>query len=632
MIKIKIYNGTTFVSLDCDTSKLRDSTVRNPGELFGRLKFSGSITVFNNSYDLVDTIIASEGTLANIELYLGGEIFLGTIDLEQNDNVDFRYKDLEIKVTDAYSEIDKYQNTEYNYLQVEEKAEAIFVYTGAGNYETIGMEASTLHVGFVFPVFESPSYTHYMSHLAGFEPTFDVPSVHASYGLTSATYVLENVINKVISAPSLTGDATIRHIFEWKREVSNGIYSGSTKIPPSGTGWVFIEDVQLGNLTIPKFGRPQTVTWLNEDYSNFENTRLTNVNCVSSFAEVEAVGHTYSFPRWRFLKDVIKYVFNQMDSRIMFDDTGTSTDSFNFCDTYTSVDWKYDAVGTIYPNTSYDTPFKWLAIMPMANAIPEQGGTQKSDAQRISYITWNSIVVMLYNMGFAYYIELRLGVPFFVLTHKVNVNNLLSPLNLSSFNSNNYTDLKLNTQIQSPEFNIILNKETARNFEFIGTDMIFPNLNIDSQKEYVSDKFEKDLFSIRTDGGDIYDDNGNKQNALLALQPYLTSASGSSAYIVRFPDGEISKKPALNAELAWSYISKHLLSELPSKNATVNGGEITIDNKRLKKRKSVNLDFLGKKVSDIDFEKNLNFRGVYAEVDEYSVLNNSLKLNLGELI
>lgn len=635
-INIKIDDGVSWIPLNADTSKLRDVTTRNDGELFGRLKFTGTITIFKESYDLVNDLILSNGNIANIQIFLNGEIFTGTIDLDQNNNYDFRYKDLEIKITDDYSEIDKFANTEYNYLQAEENAEAIFVYSGAEYYETIGMEASTLHVGFVFPVETTAElYTLFMPHLTTSEPTFDVPAVHASYGLTSANYVLESVTNYVLTSV-LTGDASIRHIFEWKRQIANGIYSGLTKVPPSGAGWVYIEDVQVGNLTVPKFGRPQIVTWANTGNSLVVvgsplSARLLYVNCVSSSSEVESVGNTYSFPRWRFLKDVIKYVLNQMDSNIQFDNSGTATDSFNFMNTYTSTSWKHDVSGTSFPNNSYNTPFKWLGIMPMANAISESSGAEKTNQQTISYTTWNSIKNMLYNMGYVYYIELRGGVPYFILTHKINVNNTLSTLRLSSFNGNNYTDLKKNAEINEPEFNILSNKETARNFEFVGTDMIFEKVNIDNQKDYVSDNFEKDLLSIRTDGADIYDDNGQKQNALLSLQPYLTTSSGSNAYIVRFPNGEISGQPVLNAELAWSYISKYLASELPSLNAYINGESIVIDNKRLKKRQSVNIPFFGQKVSDIDFTKDIDFRGGVSEISEYSVLNNYLKLNLGEL-
>ena len=196
MIVIKVDNGINWVRLNCDTSKLKDITERTEGELYGRLKFSGTITVYKDSYDLLDTIVSTHGNLLDLQIFLNGEMFLATMNYEQNYNVDFKYKDLQVILTDAYSNFDKYGNTDYNYLNATENSESIAIYdadppTGVQNFETITETVITTHNAVTLP-YTGGVYLFDMGHNATTEPTYDVPTLGATFSLLSAYYRIVN--------------------------------------------------------------------------------------------------------------------------------------------------------------------------------------------------------------------------------------------------------------------------------------------------------------------------------------------------------------------------------------------------------------------------------------------------------
>ena len=105
----------------------------------------------------------------------------------------------------------------------------------------------------------------------------------------------------------------------------------------------------------------------------------------------------------KFQRDVFVYLLGKIDSSIQFDNSNTPNDSFYFMKSYTSVNWKYDTPTTSYPNTEYNTPYKWLALVPMSNAIPQATGQEKTDAQTICYTTFNSLISSLSADGYRYY-------------------------------------------------------------------------------------------------------------------------------------------------------------------------------------------------------------------------------------
>ena len=645
MIAIKIYNGLAWVRLNCDTSKLKDVTERTDGELYGRLKFSGTITVYKDSYDLLDTIVTTVGTLLELQIYLNGEMFLATMSSEQNNNVDFKYKDLQVVLTDAYSNFDKYGNTDYNYLNATENSESIAIYdadppTGVQNFETITETVENTHTGLVLN-YSSGKYLFNMGHGAISEPTFDIPTLGATFSLLSAYYKIVNFsVNSETVGVTMNADLIIRTTIKKCRESSIGTYIFPfIPNPPAGSGWVFKEDVynDQGNKSYPVYVRPiPSMAWANTAQSDatYENgdVSIELSECVGTGSgtvnSMLPEGHSYSFPRWRFLKDVIEYIVGEVDSTIAFDSTGTETDSFYFLNSYVSDSWKYDVTGTIYPNTAYATALKYQVLIPLPNAIVDERGAEKSNAQTVANTSFNAIISELKRDGYRWYLDNRSGTYYFILTHKLIAGNELSTINLNNHQGNNFTDLNLNINYEEPEFNTIHNSSQGSGFEFVGTDSIFEKVNIDNVSEYQS-AFHRDINDVRI--GANYDNESLTESVLLACQPYLTT-TGSSAYIVRFPNGSATNAPINNAELSYSYVAENLISELPDSIANVNGSDIIIVEKRLKKRKSIKIDFSTKQISDIEFDKDLLFRYFRAGVKGFSVTDNSLELSIGELI
>ena len=645
MIAIKIYNGTSWVRLACDTSKLKDTTERIDGELYGRLKFSGTITVYKDSYDLLDTIVSTVGTLLEIQIFLNGEMFLATMDSEQNTNYDFRYKDLQLVLIDAYSNFDKFGNTEYNYLNATENSESVVIYdadppTGVQNFETITETVITTHTG-VTLTYTGGVYLFDMGHNATTEPTYDIPTIGATYSLLSAHYrIVSFSVNSETIGVTMNADLTIRTTVKTCRESGIGTYVfPATTNPPAGTGWVFKEDIynDQGNKSYPVYVRPiPAMTWANanqsESYYENGNIAIELAECVGTGSgtvnSMIPEGHSYSFPRWRFLKDVIEYIVGEIDSTIAFDSTGTATDSFYFMNSYVSESWKFDVTGTAYPNTAYSTALNYQILVPLPNAISDARGAEKTNAQSVSNTSFNAIISELKRDGYRWYLDNRSGTNYFILTHKLIAGDELSTLNLNNHQGNNFTDLNYNANISEPEFNIIHNSGQGNNFEFLGTDSVFEKVNIDNISEYQTN-FYRDINDVRN--SDKYDNESLTESVLLSCQPYINT-SGSNAYIVRFPNGSATNAPVNNAELSYSYIAENLLSELPSETANINGSGIVIAEKRLKKRKSIKIDFSTKQISDIEFEKDLLFRYFRASIKGFSVTDNYLELSIGELL
>jgi hypothetical protein len=595
---IEIYNGTAWVKLNCDTSKLTDKTEKQDGQLYGRLTFDGTISVYRDSYDLLDTIASTEGNLLLIRIYFKGEIFNCTVDAEQNNNIDFRYKDLKVKVTDEYSEFDKLGDTEYNYLEATNNLEAIFIYDADPpasyvQFETLTEIVETVHSSITLN-YSGGVYLFDMGHGALTAPTYDIPTIDPTFSLISAYYnIIDYTVNSETVGVTMNANVTISVTYKICRENGIGVYAVGVPVPPAGVGWVFLKDIynSQGNKAYPLYVRPiPAVAWANANQATkfYENGNLAIQlsECVGTGSgtvnSMLPVGHSYSKSRARFVKDILEYIVNDIDNSILFDNTGTSTDSFYFMNSYISELWKYDVSGTLYPNTEYNNPYKWLTLMPLPNAITDEQGTQKTNGQTISNITFNKLVNMLSVMGFRWYLELRGSQYYFILTHKLIVSNSITSLSLASHQGNNFQDLNFAQNIQEPEYNIIHNSEVCSNYDFVGKDINFEKLNVDNTSEYTIEGFYKDINDIRYSGN--YNDSTTTEHALLAVQPYLTTASGSPAYIVRFPQGELTNAPINNAELAWSYISANLISELPSQNANVNGADVVLDNSRVKKR------------------------------------------------
>jgi len=238
---IEIDNGTDWVKLNCDTSKLTDQTSRNEGELYGRFKFNGTITVYKDSYDLLDTIVSTQGTLVNLRVWFNGESFLATMDSEQNNNIDFRYKDLKIKATDEYSNFVNLGNTEYNYLEASVNSEAIFIQdadppSSVIETETITETVITNHSGVTLN-YSGGVYLFDMGHGALTQPTYDIPTLGTTFSLISAYYRIVNfTVNSETVGVTMNADITVRTSFKKRHlgklyECPSGIIGKTVPVP-----------------------------------------------------------------------------------------------------------------------------------------------------------------------------------------------------------------------------------------------------------------------------------------------------------------------------------------------------------------------------------------------------------------
>ncbi|MDX5586490.1 MAG: hypothetical protein QNK20_16510 [Aureibaculum sp.] len=246
---------------------------------------------------------------------------------------------------------------------------------------------------------------------------------------------------------------------------------------------------------------------LTDIYQNILNNYSLDVNIMNIYSSFEllipSIGVTYT--RVRNFYQVIEYIVNQLDPTILFDTSGTATDSYYYFKTYEK------GGVTVLDN---------LLIDSMSNAMLNDNNTQKSDAATVCNISLKTITDYLKDIMKIYWkLEERVDGVYFVFVHFKDV-SFTSGIDLTNYEGEDWTENKSEYDYQSvKKYSRLKRSMTAGEEDFLGVDMVFPELsNIFPKTE------ENNISSIYTDVVDMFNNKDRyPRDSISAITLYNAS-------------------------------------------------------------------------------------------------------------
>jgi len=206
-----------------------------------------------------------------------------------------------------------------------------------------------------------------------------------------------------------------------------------------------------------------------------------------------------TYTRCRDLYDTIKYIVFQLDSSILFDESGTSDDTFFYFKNHTNPDGQ--------------NPFEKVLISALPDFILNEDGTEKSDPQAIAYLSFKKITDYFKQVFNVYWFLEERGSDYymkFVWEPDTNMTIGNNP-DLTNLKGINYTVDKKQTEYNS-EGNFLLRKrETiATNPDFVGRDISTVGLNTSEVQSFSLSTFFTDVNAILQNPSDFPDNTVNQ--------------------------------------------------------------------------------------------------------------------------
>jgi hypothetical protein len=200
-----------------------------------------------------------------------------------------------------------------------------------------------------------------------------------------------------------------------------GYYDDGDKYPPDNREWTYDSDVTVSGVVYPKYLRKLDIP---NDFSfevgkiKYEYTAgsfiysylfvtspdkasLTITNTLTQYTTFERAFDFYT---------AVQKVVQNIDSTILFDSTGTTTDSFYFLKNYTGE-------SLTFGSTTTTKCFEYLSLVQITDIILESDNMQKDQPATIGMLTFEKIINFFENIGIYYYLENRTGTYYFVTKH-----------------------------------------------------------------------------------------------------------------------------------------------------------------------------------------------------------------------
>lgn len=574
-IKIQIENNNGGWSvINADTKSLKFANKRVTEKEFSRLTADGDFLFFKDSYVFLQNLINRTPKIRIIQN--GNQILESTIDLTQNDDLDFQIMKLKAVVEDKFTPFDNFGDTEYNIIEADNISALL-------NIIEDPIEIESLNFGFL-PTFSASI----IIDGNGMPTTGTYPFPELGWSLYSAIYQREVLLYDV--------NAT------WMRYRGYGYYDGDTATPPSGSGWIYLEDQTINTIVVPVYVKPLPV-----DVGWTEDPSKTYTN------DVDITPNNNIYTRFKRVDTVLKYIVGRIDDSILFEDNEIPaiTDSFYWMKTYVGED--YDPLYPIVPINS-DKPYKDLLILALSDAIPQANGDEKTDGATKAMLTFNGLIGWFEQNGFYWKLEDRGGDSCFILDHYLD--KTLKVGNNPNIQQQRINWIKKTKNINyiTPTYNKIHNSETVGgSLNFVGFDVLFPNVNVNIDYQYGQQTILIDINDIRVFREEKYDEFSNNQFVIVSTVSYNL---GFLSYYIKKATGDLIDNLENNIELCWSYISQRLISNLPDKTANINGNIVSLLDTRLEKRRRVKFPYPIQNIKDdIDITSLVQYFEHEAEAD-----------------
>jgi len=609
-----------WIKIIADVSGLNFSKEKEEDEILDRFVISGNL-IFIDKLDVVKNLTRK---FTNIRFYRNGYLIgKGSFNLFQNIDFDYKRYTFKITATDEYSKIIDNKEEKYNILNS----------AHLPAYQNLEYIADSIEYEYRTVTYDRHLTFDY--NLGNYEYAFDITRLDAFFVGSEIDPTewtnLSSSFNVIDYVNCLAMIFTIRGTGNFIREVKISIYNADTPIVPGGAGWYFAEDVYISGIKYPKYARALQVADVNVFSGDpivyqgcSRDATLINPNYTNNLSIPTASPITYVYDRIRRVDTIIEYIIGEIDDSILFDNTGTDTDSF-----YGFKYFEGESI-TTYGDTEYTSnkPFENLLIMQITDFMLTDGGAVTTEFATRGMLNFNSLMSKLKFYGFYWFLEYRDGLGyFFKLLHKTQISKVEpNPLSYS------YFQRKRQYEYNEFKYSNLKNGQICNSVDFIGTNALFTNVIEKRDFEVADNNIFTDINDINIRKGDIYSRDSIIDFVFISAITVKGTTPLLDYFTVRKATGLITNIKTNNSELGFANITENLICELPDATCEVNNKTIEIDIKRIKKRKKITLNIPIKKSInlDFDFDKYVLTPDGVSEIENYShkALENNANLKL----
>jgi len=537
----------------------------------------GEVTIIGDDFDLIQEITTR---LTSFILYENGEILgTGNIDLFTKKDLDNKKLVLKLNNLDVYSPFDLNGDTEYNINEVEPVKNVYYSYSQEyEEFTTVftDLDIPTFHNG-VYYEFDQPFFFNQIE-----VSNYYIKKANPSFAfLTLVTCSDPNYSNNPLLRTTLTVD--------YYRIISEGSYNGSTAVEPNIPGtWVYFEDRVKNGVTFPYFYKKladENYHWSPHNYGPCSGDPvLAFVNYVYQNVE-DAVSTQIDYSNvFRRLTDVIKFLVEKIDNTILFDSTGMIKDSFYSFKMFEGDNLRRWAIsdGVLAHYQLGPKLFENLMVCNLTDFTPTNAGLQKDHPANLTNLSFNRLLNYWKENGFLWFLEKRPTGNYFRLIHYLHIDSFNSSLVFPrkyTFKTRNITPIL-------PTYNRIINDKRVSGLDFISEPVVFKNVLETAEISLTDNNVFTDINNIFISKDDFSDTENNNIIIVSTGEGHISTGSN---YIVRDATGLVSGLRKNNSELSFSYLAEKYFSQLPDKNANINGNDIVINVKRLAKTQKISL-------------------------------------------
>lgn len=377
-----------------------------------------------------------------------------------------------------------------------------------------------------------------------------------------------------------------------------GYLNGTTKEPPAGINWKYDSMVSGQPKFIKKPGHIST------EYGTLTAATSTITNATINIEQEADIDYSSCARR---IREVIEYLIGEADSTIQFD--GNSFLGFD------------NLVGA--GTGSYSTNkflSQYVLLVTTYDMMPTLAGNQKNNLSTRGYISMNTIMSFLEQLGFFWYLEDVAGTYYFRLEHIKTVNLGSSNPDIEDYFNRNYTYKTRNYELLESKFDIKLNSTLSSDYNFRMPEYRFTT---GTKKEtFQSDRIITDVNYVVDAKENVFDTTSGNQWVLLC-----TTFDGSSTYDIRAFTSGLNSISTSNYELSFYWMIYNIFQQ-PGKFSEASS---EFPDNMMDKRKTVEIEIpMDNPFEDFDMYDYVSYFGEEAEIIsiEMGLLNSVCKMKL----
>jgi hypothetical protein len=554
--KIQIETAAGWQNLTCFTDSLTIERVKDNDNIYDRFNISGKIKAYGDGYNVLKTL-AQYANFVNCRILQNGTFQVqGELNLKELTDEFFYFTENSFKVIDGYTKILDNKSIEINVL------ENTTAKTAITNFE------SDILTFQMFP-FTDPLPTPIGSAFYNYQGQ---GTIYARQQKTVINWVY-NIIIGTDGWTLLTDNGSTKTIVrDWTfanvatpDDTIVGEYEGITS--PIGTR-VINEIINFADLF-----DPQNIAYNSDKithlyYFQFQQGDFYPIGIANKLLYKSSV----TYVNCRSFYDCVEELITQIsDNTVFLDNSNTATDSFYYLKNFESDD------------NFGEYPYANLLIQSVGDTILTETNELKSNPQTVLNWSFERLENFLKQspLNIFWYIETRADGYYFVTKHLTEINKTTATNpDLTNYRGVDWTkNLKKYSYPTKNEYRILKRNGTYSLPDFVGTDIIYNNLNSTETKEITQSDFFVDLQYAF-----------NNKSAFPDTSPTATfifcaDLISGNDYRLRTKLGKLSGDSVLNVELSLANLDSWFFAGAKDNQATINNININVYGSRLEKTK-----------------------------------------------